>query len=40
MVILHIPELRELWFRKELLKDESTMSFYSFLGRNDPFPRV
>ena len=22
MVILHIPELRELWFRKELLEDE------------------
>lgn len=38
MVILHIPELRELWFRKELLEDESTMSFNHSWGGTILFP--
>ncbi len=38
MVILHMPELRELWFRKEILEDEATMSFNHSWGGTIPFP--
>ena len=38
MVELYKPELKDLWFRKQMLEDEETMSYNRAWGGTIPFP--
>jgi RimJ/RimL family protein N-acetyltransferase len=38
MILLHKPELPELWFREKLLSDPETMSYNHAWGGTIPFP--
>lgn len=39
MLIVYEPKLEDLWFRKQLLEDEDTMSYNHSWGGTIPFPK-